>query len=145
MKDTLKMIAEALVLILLLPQIFVFLYFFWSVVKIGAGGFGMMKEIAFLGLTISRMAGPFLYLLFLLVRRMNRKRGRALATFAVCWAAGYGGVVAWNLVIFPESFSYFWSILPVTLCSGGAATAVALRGKQIFLPANRGDLFLAGD
>ena len=145
MKNILKSLAEALILILLLPQLFVSLYFFWNTIKIGVDGFGMMKDLAILGLTISRLAAPFLYLLYLLVRHVNRKKGRGLATFLICWTAGYGGVIAWNLLIFDGNFSYFWSILPVTLCSGGAAAYVALRGKQIFAHARRGDLFLAGD
>ena len=145
MKSTFKSIAEALVLILLLPQVFVFLYFFWGTVRVGVDGFGMMKDIAVLGLTISRMAAPFLYLLYLLVRHMNREKKRCLATFLVCWAAGYGGIVAWNFLIFDGNFSYFWSVLPVTLCSGGAAAGIALRDKHFFVPSRRGDLFLAGD
>ena len=145
MKNTFKSLAEALVLILLLPQLFVFLYFFWGTVRIGTDGFGMMKDLAIFGLTISRMTAPFLYLLYLLIRHVNRTKGRLLATFLICWVAGYGGIVAWNLLIFDGNFSYFWSILPVTLCSGGAAASIALRGKQLFVPVRRGDLFLAGD
>ena len=145
MKNILKSLAEALVLILLLPQLFVFLYFFWGTVRIGTDGVGMMKDLAILGFTLARMSAPFLYLLYLLVRHVNRQKGQPLATFIICWVAGYGGVIAWNLLIFDGNFSYFWSILPVTLCSGGAAASIALRGKKIFASARRGDLFLAED
>ena len=144
MKAVLKSIAEALALILFVPQIFVLLYFFWGAVRAGYDSWGMMRSLVLFGLVVSRMAGPFLYLLYLLVRRVNRERRRGLATFVICLVAGYGGVVAWNLVIF-ENFSYVWSVLPVAACSGGAAARVAFRGTGLFVPKRRGDLFLAGD
>jgi len=149
MKNTLRSIAESFVLILLLPQIFVFLYSFGDVVKHSYDGWKQIKELAYFGLIVSRMAAPFLYLLYLLVCRMNRNKGRGLATFGVCFAAGYGGVVAWNLFVsygdsfFDGNFSYVWSVLPVALCSGAAAACVALRGKAFFVPKRTGNLFLA--
>ena len=83
MKDTLKAIAESIALILLLPQIFVFLYFFWGTVKIGFDGLLMMKQLALLGLSVSRVGAPFLYLLFFAVRHINRTKARCLATFLI--------------------------------------------------------------
>ena len=144
MKATLKTIAEAIVLILLLPQIFVLLYFFWSTVRIGVDGLGMMKELALLGLTVSRVGAPFLYLLYFIIRRVNREKAHCLATFLICAAVGYSGVVAWNLAVFPN-FSYAWGILPVLICSGGAAAYMALRDKESQMPTYGGDLFLAKD
>jgi len=144
MKDTLKAITEAIVLILLLPQIFVFLYFFWGTVKIGFDGMGMMKPLSILALSISHVGAPFLYLLYFIIRRVNRGKARCLATFLICVAAGYGGVVAWNLVIF-ENFSYVWGILPVLVCSGGTSAYMALRDKESQIPSYGGELFLAKD
>jgi len=142
MKDTLKSIAEAFVLILLLPQIFCFLYFFWNTVRIGVNGWGMMKEVSLLALHASWVGAPFIFLLYFLVRHINRKGARYLATFCVCVVAGYGGVVAWNQFIL-ENFSYFWGIVPVLICSGGASGYMFLRDKEREIPDYGGDLFLA--
>jgi len=142
MKATFKAVAEAIVLILLLPQIFFFLYFFWGTVRIGSSGWGMMKEVSLLGLHASWVGAPFIYLLYFLIRHVNRKGGRYLATFIICAAAGYGGVVAWNLIIF-ESFSYIWGIVPVLICSGGTSGYMLLRDKEREMPNYGGELFLA--
>jgi len=142
MKNTLKAAGEALVLILLLPQIFIFLYFFWGTVRIGINGLGMMKELALLGLSASQLSAPFLYLLYLLICRLNREKAHCLATFLICLAAGYAGVAAWNLIVFPN-FSYVWGILPVLICSGGTSAYMALRDKERHIPSYGGELFLA--
>jgi len=145
MKNTLKTIAEAIALILILPQLFVFLYFFWGTVRVGFDGFGMMKHLALLGLSASRLSAPFLYLLYFLICRINREKARCLATFLICLVSGYAGVVAWNLVVFPN-FSYVWGIIPVLICSGGTAGYMALRDKERSFPSYiRGELFLAKD
>jgi len=144
MKNTFKAIAEAIVLVLLLPQIFVFLYFFWGTVKIGFDGLLMMKELSLLGLSAPRVGAPFLYLLFFVIRHINREKARCLATFLICLAVGYAGVIAWNLAIF-ESFSYIWGLLPVLICSGGTSAYMALRDKERELPSYGGELFLAKD
>jgi len=104
----------------------------------------MMKELALLGLSASRLSAPFLYLLYLLIRHINRKKARCLVTFLICLVAGYAGVVAWNLVVF-ENFSYVWGILPVLICSGGTSAYMALRDKERQMPSYGGDLFLAKD
>ncbi|MCL2104924.1 MAG: hypothetical protein FWH21_07735 [Kiritimatiellaeota bacterium] len=140
--DTFKSLAEAIVLILLLPQIFLFLYFFWRTVTIGIDGLGMMKELFRLGLHASQVGAPFIYLLYFLIRHVNRGGGRYLATFLICAVAGYGGVLAWNRYIF-ENFSYFWSIIPVLICSGGATGFMLLRDKEREMPSYGGELFLA--
>ena len=144
MKNILKATLEALVLILLLPQIFILLYFFWGTVKVGIDGLGMMKELIRLGFSISRLSAPFLYLLYFLIRRVNREKAHCLATFLICLAAGYAGVVAWNLVVFPN-FSYIWGILPVLICSGVTSAYMALRDKERQIPSYGGELFLAKD
>ena len=138
---TLKSLAEAAALILLLPQIFFFLYSFWGTVKLGFGGRSMMGETALLALHASWVGAPFIYLLYFLIRRINRKGGRYLLTFSVCVIAGYGGVVAWNHFIY-ETFSYFWGIVPVLICSGGASGYMLLRDKEHEMPNYGGDLFL---
>ena len=144
MKTILKPIAEVIILILLLPQIFVFLYFFWSTVRTGFDGLGMIKPLALLGLSISHLSAPFLYLLFLAIRHINREKAHCLATFLICLTAGYAGVIAWNLIVFP-SFSYAWGILPVLACSGGTSAYLALRDKERLMPSYGGELFLAKD
>jgi hypothetical protein len=144
MKNILKTTAEALLLIFLLPQIFILLYFFWGTIRIGMNGLSLMKDLALLGFSVSQLSSPFLYLLYWLIRHINRKEAHCLATFLICFVAGYAGVVAWNLVVFPN-FSYGWAILPVLICSGGTSAYMAIRDKERQLPDYGGELFLAKD
>jgi len=117
MNNTLKSNLEAVLVILLFPQLFVFLYFFFPTLR-GADCLSMMKPLILLGLTISRLAGPILYILYWGITLLNRDKRRAGLSFLLCAITGYLGVIAWNHFIF-ENFSYSWGLLPVLICSGG--------------------------
>ena len=103
MKELLKSLLEAAAVILLVPQLFVFMYFFWPTIR-GADGWGMMKSLVIFGLTLSRIAGPILYILYLVIVSINREKRRSVISFLLCALAGYATVIAWNVYIY-ENFS----------------------------------------
>ena len=142
MKAILKSILEALAVILLVPQLFVFLYFFWPTVR-GVDGWGMMKELMALGFSVSRLAGPILYILYLVIVSLNRDKRRSLLSFLICFATGYASVIAWNVFIY-KSFSYAWGALPVLICSMGVAAHELFKDGSI-LAKPKPELFLASD
>jgi hypothetical protein len=142
MKAILQSLLEAVAVILLVPQLFVFLYFFWPTIH-GYDGRGMITSLIVFGFSISRIAGPFLYILFLVITALNRDKRRHVASFLICTCSGYAAVVAWNVFIF-ENFSYAWGLLPVLLCSAGVSAYQFLRDTSIMAPPPP-ELFLSSD
>lgn len=116
MKKHLDLTGFLLLLILITPQLFVFLYFgnmFWS--------FGNQKELAFnlfaFGLSISRVAAPLLLLIALVLRRLLQKKNlRWFIFLPLCLLSGYILVGAWNIFIY-QSFSWLRALLPLTTCT----------------------------
>ena len=140
MKAILKSLLEAVAVILLVPQLFVFLYFFWPTIR-GADGWGMMKSLVIFGLTLSRIAGPILYILYLVITSINREKRRNVWSFLICSTAGYASVIIWNIFVY-KSFSYVWGLLPVIICSAGVVAYQILKDKTLM--ANpKPELFLA--
>ncbi|MEI7945120.1 MAG: hypothetical protein WCJ02_00410 [bacterium] len=142
MKAIIQSLLEAAAVILLVPQLFVFMYFFWPTIH-GADGWGMMKSLVIFGLTLSRIAGPILYILYLVITSINREKRRSAWSFLVCTTVGYASVITWNLLIY-KSFSYAWSLLPVLICSSGVVAYQILKDKSI-LANPKPELFLASD
>jgi hypothetical protein len=142
MKSILKSLLEAAVVILLIPQIFVFLYFFLPTIR-SVESLGLFKPLVLLGLTISRLAGPILYILYLAISAINREKRRGFLSFVICTITGYLCVVAWNLVIF-KNFSYGWSLLPILICSGGVGIYQLFQDKEK-LARTKPELFLASE
>lgn len=142
MKAILRSLLEAAAVILLVPQIFVFLYFFWPTIR-GADGWGMMKSLVIFGLTLSRIAGPILYILYLVIAAINREKRRSVLSFLICTSAGYASVITWNLLVY-KSFSYAWALLPVLICSSGVVVYQILKDKSVLANA-KPELFLATD
>jgi len=118
---------EMAAIILCVPHLFVYLYFFHLAFIRGAG-WNLMITLSSFALTVSRISAPFLFLLFLGIRHMNRKRPYVGATFLICFASGAAGVLAWNLLIFPV-FAYGRSIVPILLCSAGAVFHLLHHGR----------------
>ncbi|MEI6646663.1 MAG: hypothetical protein WCP12_11565 [bacterium] len=140
MKAIFKSLLEAGVVILLVPQLFVSLYFFWPTIH-GADGWGMMKSLVIFGLTLSRIASPILYILYLVITSINREKRRSLWSFLICTLVGYASVIVWNIFVY-KSFSYAWALLPVILCSSGVVAYQILKDKALM--ANpKPELFLA--
>lgn len=140
MKAILKSLLEAVAVILLVPQLFVFLYFFWPTIR-GADGWGMMKSLLLFGLTLSRIAGPILYILYLVITSINREKRRSVWSFLICTTVGYAAVIIWNIFVY-KSFSYAWGLLPVIICSAGVVAYQILKDKSI-LANPKPELFLA--
>ncbi len=142
MKAILKSLLEATAVILLVPQLFVFMYFFWPTIR-GADGWGMMKSLVIFGLTLSRIVGPLLYILYLVIVSLNRGKRRSICSFLICTTAGYASVIAWNMLVY-KSFSYAWALLPVLICSSGVVVYQILKDTSI-LAKPKSELFLAND
>jgi hypothetical protein len=119
MKTWLKNGLEMLAVVLLLPQVFLLLYFF-RYLFLGQNVLGLAKTLCVYGLTISWVSAPVLVLLAAGVKALLRARARWYVTLLACWAAGTAWVAAWNLLVYPV-FSYAWAALPVLLCSVGFA------------------------
>lgn len=125
MKAWLRNGLEILAVILLLPQVFVFLYFFRYFFA-GTNSLALLKTIAVYALTISWVSAPFLVVLTIAIKTLIQVRVRWYMTLFFCVAAGYAWVAAWNLLVY-HVFSYFWSTLPILLCSIGFAGYAAAR------------------
>lgn len=119
MRTRLRGVLEVLAVILLLPQAFVFLYYF-RYFFLGENGLGLLKTLAVYALTVSWVSAPYLVLLCVAVKALLTFKVRWYVTLLICVAAGYGWVAAWNVCVFPV-FSYLWSLLPILLCSTGFA------------------------
>lgn len=117
MKTWLRGALEILAVILLLPQVFVFFYFFRYLFT-GGNALELLKTLAVYALTISWVSAPFLAALALGFKALIRVQVNWMAALLLCVAAGYGWVAAWNLLVY-NVFSYFWSALPILLCSLG--------------------------
>lgn len=140
MKALLKSLLEAVAVILLVPQLFVFLYFFWPTIR-GADGWGMIKALLVFGFSLSRMAGPILYILFLVITAINREKRRSVSSFLICTLTGYASVIAWNVFVY-KSFSYVWGLFPVLICSSGVVVYQLFKDKSV-LAKPEPELFLA--
>ena len=125
MKAWQRISLEVLTVILLVPQVFVYLYYF-RLLFTGGNRLGLLKALFLYGATVSWVSAPFLALLALLSHVLLQVRVRWTWTFLFCMAAGYLWVAAWNLFVF-DMFSYVWAALPVVLCSAGYAVYAAAR------------------
>lgn len=125
MKTWLRNGLEILAVVLLLPLVFVFLYFFRYLFT-GSNSLAFLKTIAVYALTISWVSAPFLVVLAIAVKTLIHAKVRWTVTLLLCVAAGYVWVAAWNLLVY-NVFSYFWSALPILLCSIGFAGYAAAR------------------
>ena len=115
-----RLVAGELVLIILLvPQVFVFLNFF-SFLFVGNNWIGLLKTVFLYALTISWVSSPFLVLLTVLVRVLVKSRVRWFVTLPLCVGAGFLWLTAWNLLVY-DFFSYGRAVLPILLCSVGTA------------------------
>jgi hypothetical protein len=133
MKAWQKTVLFLLAIVLLVPQVFVFTYFF-SMLFTGSNWLGLLRSMALFGLTLSWVALPFLALAAVLFRLMISANARWFVTFPLGIAAAYLGLVAWNLLIFP-CFSYGRAALPVLLCCLGTIGVAHIRALCLaYLP-----------
>lgn len=116
---------ELLLVVLLVPQAFVLLYYFTFFFK-GGNPVGLLKTLAVYALTISWVSSPFLAVVALLIRVFLARRVRWHAVLAFCLCAGWVWVTAWNTLVF-DIFAYRQAAVPVLLCSLGMAGYVWAR------------------
>jgi hypothetical protein len=119
MKARLAVAANALTVVLLVPQAFVFFYYF-PFLFVGSNPLGLLKAAALYALTVSWVSAPFLLLATALVKGLVQARARWFVTLPLCVAAGYLGLIAWNLLVY-AIFDYGRALLPVVLCCLGTA------------------------
>jgi len=142
MKKILKQQFEALLVILLFPQLFVLLYFFFPTIR-GPGSFGLLKQLLLLGLAISQLFAPIFYLLYWAVTTLNKEQRRAGTSFLLSAFAGYLCLIVWNKMIF-ESFNTTLGLIPLFICSGGVGLYHYFKDPGHIAP-RKNELFLSPD
>lgn len=142
MKKKVRQNLEALLVILLFPQLFVFLYYFFPIIK-GPGSLGLIKHMLLLGLVISQLTCPVLYLLYWAITTLNHEQRYAGTSFLLCLFTGFLGIIAWNKLIF-ENFSLAWAWLPLLICSGGVGLYHYFKDPGHIAP-RKPELFLSPD
>lgn len=133
MKTWIRRFLEIAAVVLLLPQAFVFMYYF-RCLFIGSNWLGLCKALSLYGLTVAWVSAPFLVVLSLAVRALIGAPARWWKTLAACVAMGYFWVAGWNLLVAP-SFQYAAAALPVLLCS--LATVGYAQARALYLEAQR--------
>ena len=136
MKAWRMVVWELALIILLVPQAFVILYYF-SFLFAGGNGLGLLRTLFLYALTISWASAPFLALLTVLVRVLVGARVRWFVTLPLCVGAGYLWLAAWNLLVY-DAFSYGRAAMPILLCSVGTAGYAQARALYLdsLLPAS---------
>jgi len=110
---------ESLLVILLVPQAFVLLYYFTYFFK-GGNPWGLLRALSVYALTVSWVSAPVLAVAVVLVKLLLTKQCRWYAMFAFCAGSGYLWLAAWNVFVY-DMFSYLRAALPILLCSLGMA------------------------
>lgn len=119
MKARLMIASEVLAAVLLVPQAFLFFYYF-PFLFVGGNQLGLLKTVALYALTVSWVSAPFLVLATALVKALIQARVRWFVTLPLCAGVGYLGLAAWNLLVY-NIFDYGRALLPVMLCCLGTA------------------------
>ena len=110
---------EIVLVILVVPQAFVFFYFF-SLLFHGGSPLLLLKGLSLYALTVSWVSAPLLTVLTLLIRSLIGSHVRWYVTLPLCIGVGYLWLTLWNLFVF-NAFSFLRAALPIVLCSVGAA------------------------
>jgi len=135
MKTWRMVVLELLLIILLVPQVFVFCYFFTYFFS-GGSPFLLLKSLAVYALTLSWVSAPYLAVLTLLVKVLIGARARWFVMLPLCIGSGFLWLAAWNLLVF-DVFSYSRAAAPILLCSlltAGWAMARAFYQESLMLP-----------
>lgn len=131
----LKLALMIVLLILVLPQFFIFVYYSHDLVTKSGARLPYMQALAWYGLTISWVSAPLFAAFVMALRALILRRAHALLVLGVAVIAGFIWLLLWNNVIL-ESFSYWRSLWPILLCAiFFAGYGVARRIYQESLPA----------
>lgn len=106
---------ELVSVILLVPQAFIFCYYF-SLFFSGRNRWALAQSLSRLALSISWVSAPVFVLVVVTVWALMGRHVRRSLTFLFCLVAGYAWIALWNLLVF-KTFSYGRSAIPVFLCS----------------------------
>jgi len=133
MKAWRKDLLELLLVVLLVPQIFVFFYYIPFLFTGGNNG-SFLKTLVLYAFTLSWVSAPFLAVLVACIKKLFKARVRWYALLVFNVAAGYLWVTAWNVLVYPV-FSYGRAAFPILVCGLGTtgyalARALYLNGLQ---------------
>ena len=118
-KRILKEILDWGLVVFLLPQLFLFFYYFSFLFKRQANWLTLVAAIAKYGLSISWVSLPFFSLLYVGVRCCFARRISGLKVWLLSFFFGGAWIVFWNWGIYP-TFEYWRSAVPLLLCSSFA-------------------------
>ena len=135
MKTWGRVALELSLVVLLLPQLFVLLYYGGYAFS-GSNWSGFFKAISLYALTVSWVSAPFLVILFALVKGLLGARVRWFVALPLCVGVGFFWLWAWNHFVYP-AFSWGRAVLPLLVCSlgpTGYAWARAMYLESLILP-----------
>ncbi len=133
MKTWIRRFLEVAAVVLLLPQVFVFMYYF-RCLFIGSNWLGLCKSLSLYGLTVSWVSAPFLVVLTFAIRALVGAEVRWWVTFAVSVGTGYLWIVGWNVLVV-HSFGCLAAAVPILLC--GLVTTGCAQARALYLESLR--------
>ena len=116
LKKSLFTILSWALIVFLIPQAFVYCYFFPMLFHTGSSIPGFVKVLSKYALTISWVSAPILTFLYAGFCIGLRRRIKGWALLLICLLAGFTWIVVWNLVVYP-TFGLLRSIIPLLICS----------------------------
>lgn len=119
MKPWRKDLLELLLVVLLVPQIFVFFYYL-PFLFTGGTSVSFFKTLLLYALTLSWVSAPFLVVLAVCVKKLFTARVRWYVMLLFNVAAGYLWLTAWNVLVYPV-FSYGRAAFPILVCGLGTS------------------------
>jgi hypothetical protein len=114
-----KMLFSALswaLIVFLLPQAFVYFYYFPMLFHTGSTIPGFIRVLSKYALTISWVSAPILTLLYIGFCLGLRRKIKWWALLIICIVIGFTWILIWNLLVYP-TFGLLRSIIPLSLCS----------------------------
>lgn len=104
------------VLVLVLPQCFVFIYYSHDLATKSGARLPFMRALGLYALTISWVSAPLIVALVMALRALILRRAHALLVLGVAVVSGFVWLILWNNIIL-QSFSYWRSVWPILLCA----------------------------
>jgi hypothetical protein len=137
MKRIRRFAVHLVLVTLLVPQLFVLIYFFPNFFR-RFHALGLAKAVFVHALTVSWVSAPLVALLVWAYGRLIRRETRWHLVLGFCVMAGYFWLAAWNLLIYP-TYDYVRAGLPILLFGLGMAGVAWARGLYLRdLPVSKG-------
>lgn len=115
-KKILREILNWGLVVFLLPQLFLFFYYFLFLFKRQGNWLPFVGTLSKFGLSISWVSLPFLTILYAGIRRCITRRVHGLLVWGISFVLGASWIVLWDWTIFPV-FGFWQSIIPLMFCS----------------------------